>query len=120
MFFLTNYILYTYIIMNSKETQTQTNNDLINEENESLKEQVELLKQQAKELKLIIENLDKENKKPWGEKIDEYVDGWFEKFKDDVDIGRISTFEFFGKKFEIDVMPDVMEKAIYKKCIKIS
>lgn len=30
--------------------------------------------------------------------IDEGVDKWFEKFKDDVDIGRITTFEMFGKK----------------------
>ena len=27
MFFLTNYILYTYIIMDNKDIQTQTNND---------------------------------------------------------------------------------------------
>lgn len=105
--------------MDNKEIKKQSENDVVLQENESLKEQVQLLKEQAKELKLIIENLDKENKKPWGEQIDEHVDAWFEKFKDDVDIGRISTFEFFGRKFEIDVMPDVMEKAIYKKCIKI-
>ncbi len=105
--------------MDNKEIKKQSDNDVVLQENESLKEQVQLLKEQAKELKLIIKNLDKENKKRWGEQIDEHVGAWFEKFKDDVDIGRISTFEFFGKKFEIDVMPDVMEKAIYKKCIKI-
>ena len=25
----------------------------------------------------------------------------------------------FGKEYEIDILPDIMEKAIYKKCIKI-
>ena len=40
-------------------------------------------------------------------------------FKDDIDIGRISSFNVFGTSFEVDVLPDTMEKAIYKKCIKI-
>jgi hypothetical protein len=105
--------------MDNKKNKTETNNDGVIEENKTLKEQVELLREQAKELKLIIEKLDKENNKPWGQQVDEHVDEWFEKFKDDVDIGRVSTFEFFGRKYEIDVLPDVMEKAIYKKCIKI-
>ena len=27
--------------------------------------------------------------------------------------------DIFGKEYEIDILPDIMEKAIYKKCIKI-
>ena len=84
-----------YIKMNS--------DDLI-EENKVLKEQLALLK---------------EEKKSWGEIVDKKVDNWFEKHKDDVDIGRISVFQVFGQKYEIDILPDEMEKAIYKKCIKI-
>ena len=77
-----------------------------------------------------LEDLRKENKLlkdkiakmegDWAKKIDNYVDTWFEKNKDHVDIGRISVFEFMGQKCEIDVLPDEMEKAIYKKCLKIA
>ena len=81
-------------------------------ENEGLKEEIETLKN-------LIMKMEKENTKSWSEIVDEKVETWFEKFKDDVDIGKITTFELLGKKFEIDVLPDVMEKAIYKKCIKI-
>lgn len=81
-------------------------------ENKGLKEEIETLRQ-------LIIKMEKENSKSWSEIVDEKVETWFEKFKDDVDIGKITTFELLGKKFEIDVLPDVMEKAIYKKCIKI-
>ena len=81
-------------------------------ENQGLKEEIETLKN-------LIMKMEKENTKSWNEIVDEKVETWFEKFKDDVDIGKITTFELLGKKFEIDVLPDVMEKAIYKKCIKI-
>ena len=53
------------------------------------------------------------------EKIDSFVDNWFEKHKDDIDIGRMCLLNVFGKEYEIDILPDIMEKAIYKKCIKI-
>ena len=77
------------------------------------------LKQEIKSLQEMIKQIEKDKNKSWGQIIDEGVDKWFEKFKDDVDIGRITTFEMFGKKMEIDILPDVMEKAIYKKCLKI-
>ena len=77
------------------------------------------LKQEIKSLQELIEQIEKDKNKSWGEVIDESVEKWYEKFKDDVDIGRVTTFELFGSKMEIDVLPDVMEKAIYKKCLKI-
>ena len=77
------------------------------------------LKQEIKSLQELIEKIEKDKNKSWGEVIDESVEKWYEKFKDDVDIGRVTTFELFGSKMEIDVLPDVMEKAIYKKCLKI-
>lgn len=77
------------------------------------------LKQEIKSLQEMIQKIEQDKNKSWGQVIDEGVDKWFEKFKDDVDIGRITTFEMFGKKMEIDILPDVMEKAIYKKCLKI-
>ena len=81
-------------------------------ENEALKTEILLLQE-------LIEKMDTENIKSWSTIIDEKVELWYEKFKDDIDIGRISSFNVFGTSFEVDVLPDTMEKAIYKKCIKI-
>ena len=81
-------------------------------ENEALKTEIFLLQE-------LIEKMDTENIKSWSTIIDEKVELWYEKFKDDIDIGRISSFNVFGTSFEVDVLPDTMEKAIYKKCIKI-
>ena len=76
--------------------------DSLLKENESLKETIRNL--QCSDL---------------NEKIDSFVDNWFEKHKDDIDIGRMCLLNVFGKEYEIDILPDIMEKAIYKKCIKI-
>ena len=81
-------------------------------ENEALKTEIFLLQE-------LIEKMENENKKSWSTIIDEKVELWYEKFKDDIDIGRISSFNVLGTSFEVDVLPDTMEKAIYKKCIKI-
>ena len=81
-------------------------------ENEALKTEIFLLQE-------LIEKMENENKKSWSTIIDEKVELWYEKFKDDIDIGRISSFNVFGTSFEVDVLPDTMVKAIYKKCIKI-
>ena len=81
-------------------------------ENEALKTEIFLLKD-------LIEKMENENRKSWSTIIDEKVELWYEKFKDDIDIGRISSFNVLGTSFEVDVLPDTMEKAIYKKCIKI-
>tara|TARA_A200000113_G_C8824129_1_gene341485 strand:- start:930 stop:1247 length:318 start_codon:yes stop_codon:yes gene_type:complete len=77
------------------------------------------LKQEIKSLQEMIEQIEKDKNKSLEQIIDEGVDKWFEKFKHDVDIGKITTFEMFGQKMEIDILPDIMEKAIYKKCLKI-
>ena len=86
---------------------------------ESLARENENLKYEIAALKSLIEEIEKDKNKSWGQVIDEKVETWFEKFRDDIDVGRITTFEAFGSKYEIDVLPDAMEKAIYKKCIKI-
>jgi hypothetical protein len=76
----------------------------------------EMLLEENLSLKKTIKNL---QEKSLNNKIDNFVDKWFEKNNDDVDIGRVCMFNVFGKEYEIDILPDVMEKAIYKKCIKI-
>ena len=87
-----------------------SNYDLLLEENIKLKENILEIQEEIKKLKM---------KNDWSSFIDEKVDTWYEKFNDDIDIGRVSVFEILGKKIEIDVLPDHVEKAIYKKCIKI-
>jgi len=47
-------------------------------------------------------------------KIDKFVEEWYEKNKESIDIGEI---EIAGFKF--DLMPDNLEMYIYKKCLKI-
>lgn len=51
----------------------------------------------------------------WTDKIDDYVDKWFEKNKEQIDIGLIKLP--FG--FTVDVLPNDLEKHIYKKILKI-
>ena len=79
----------------------------------------DILKEENVGLKKLIREMEEEKEAEWSVKIDKHVDEWFEKYKDEVDIGRLSVFEFMGSKYEIDLLPDEMEKAIYKKCIKI-
>ena len=54
-------------------------------------------------------------KKKWSEYIDEYIDTWFEENKEEVDIGRVKI----GGMFQVDLLPDELEKQIYKKVFKI-
>ena len=37
-------------------------------------------------------------KNDWSNFINEKVDTWYDKFNDDVDIGRVSVFEILGNK----------------------
>tara|TARA_Y100001970_G_C14223609_1_gene854165 strand:- start:1741 stop:2037 length:297 start_codon:yes stop_codon:yes gene_type:complete len=71
------------------------------------------------EQKKIIQELSIKATKPWQEKVDDYIDKWYEDNSDDVDIGIVQLFKICGHSFDIDVMPDYLEKALYKKCIKI-
>lgn len=50
------------------------------------------------------------------EYIDKYVDNWFEKNKDDVDIGEVTI----AGSIKVDLLPDELEKRIYKKILKIA
>ena len=85
-----------------------------------LEKENQALKEEISKLQKSIEIFEKEKNKSYFELIDEKVDSWYEKFRDDIDIGRITAFEVWGQKFEIDLLPDAMEKAIYKKCMKIA
>ena len=52
--------------------------------------------------------------KKWHEYIDEFIEKWYEDNKDQVDIGLVKC-----GPFTIDVMPDYLEKELYKKSFKI-
>ena len=55
--------------------------------------------------------------KSFAEYIDSYIESWYENNKDDVDIGVISCF---GGLIKADLMPDELEKYMYKKVFKIA
>lgn len=80
-------------------------NDLENLTKEELMKKVALLEE---ELRMVKE-------KTMGDYIDNYVDEWFEKNKKDVDIGVIDI----GGICKVDLLPDSIEKHIYKKTFKI-
>jgi hypothetical protein len=73
----------------------------------AMKGEIAALKQQLKEMT-------EAKDKPWHEKIDAFVDQWFEANQEQVDLGR---FTIFG--YEFDVLSDSIEKHIYKRVFKI-
>jgi hypothetical protein len=54
------------------------------------------------------------NKNDYSKFVDNYVENWFEKNKQEVDIGKINI-----GTFEIDILPDYIEKYMYKKMLRI-
>lgn len=67
------------------------------------------------EVKVLKESLNINREEKWSVFIDNYIDTWFDKNKSDVNIGVIDVYGMF----KIDVLPDDMEKYIYKKILKI-
>lgn len=98
---------------------SQTNMVLPKEVKKNTNEKIENKQLTKEELEKKIEDLEKKLKlleeKQWSNYIDEYIDTWYEENKDEVDIGRIKIFNLIP----IDVMPDELEKHIYKKVFKI-
>jgi len=77
--------------------------EFIINENTKLKDENEILKQK---LNATINKVNND--------IDDFVENWYEKHNEDIDIGVIK-FGFF----KIDIFPDYLEKSIYKKFMKI-
>ena len=83
--------------------------------------EIENLKNKIKDLKNKLKEKDekrdaereKTKDKNFEKKLDEFIENWFEKNKE-IDIGVISTP--FGK---IDILPDKIEKHLYKKISKV-
>ena len=80
-----------------QELPPKDNEVLLQEEITALKEELKFLKE-----------------KRAYDYVDDFVEEWFEKNKDDVDIGNVKV-----GPFEVDLLPDEMEKHIYKKTMRI-
>ena len=77
---------------------------------ESLARENENLKYEIAALKSLIEEIEKDKNKSWGQVIDEKVKLGSKNSKTTL-ISVALLFEAFGSKYEIDVLPDAMEKA---------
>ena len=71
-------------------------------------------KQLEERIKTLENELKTIQEKKWHDYVDEFVDKWYEDNKDQVDIGNV-----YVGPFKVDLMPDTLEKNIYKKTIKI-
>jgi len=56
-----------------------------------------------------------ESSQHMNDRIDKFVEDWFEKNKDTVDIGEVTICG----RYKVDLIPDEMEKRIYSKMLKI-
>tara|TARA_Y100000389_G_scaffold177697_1_gene190223 strand:- start:8912 stop:9343 length:432 start_codon:yes stop_codon:yes gene_type:complete len=92
-------------------------NKKLETENENLRNQMKKTGDELEEIQNELKELKQclvESKTEWARNIDAFVDDWYEKNCQEVDIGVID-FKFF----KIDVLPDFIERHIYKKVIKI-
>ena len=98
------------------------------EELEELKKRNEILEKELKivrnkfrgvdkalmlENKILKEKLDN-SQKEWVDHIDTFVEKLYEENKDNIDIGVVNL-----GLFKIDILPDYIEKHLYKKILKI-
>lgn len=74
----------------------------------------ERIKQLEAQLLAKHKELESLRQKKWHEYIDEFVDKWYNENKEQVDIGVVKC-----GPFTVDVMPDYVEKELYKKSFKI-
>ena len=99
-------ILDTYI--NTSIANTKKN------ENETLEDESKV-NELTDEIKTLKEKLFAIENKSWGNYVDQYIDKWYDVNKKEVDIGVVNV----GGLFNIDLLPDRVEKYLYKKVIKI-
>lgn len=100
------------IQMNNKIDSIMEKLENINTENLVLKKEIEVLKKENNELKNNqFNNFSTKNK----EDLKEFVDNWYEKNSDTIDLGVIDL-PFGGS---IDILPDSIEKHLYVKTLSI-
>ena len=99
----------------------QKKNEKLESENEKLENEVKNLRQKFRgvdkalmlENKILKEKLEN-SEKEWVEHIDIFVEKWYEENKDNIDIGVVNL-----GFFKVDILPDYIEKHLYKKVLKI-
>ena len=72
------------------------------------------MKKLESRIKELEKQLQEVHEKKWHHYVDEFIDNWYEKNKEQVDIGKTKL-----GPFTIDLMPDDLEKNLYKKTFKI-
>ena len=100
----------------SKHSSFNENESIFNKNDENLaaiKNSVDALVEENKNLRKRIDYL--ENNANIINKIDEFVENWYESNKDLVDIGEVTICG----RYKVDLIPDEMEKRLYSKMLKI-
>ena len=85
--------------------------------NLSKNELINMLEKANTDVKQLRKNIKNLQNKSFSDYIDSYIETWYENNKDDVDLGVVSCF---GGLIKADLMPDELEKYIYKKIFKIA
>jgi len=98
--------LRSFIIHNSKNSKNKKD---VNEYEKKISEYEKKISEYEKKISEY-----EKKKNNYSNFVDNYVEDWFEKNKEDVDIGKINI-----GMFEIDILPDYIEKYIYKKILRI-
>ena len=88
--------------------------DILSKKNCELHNEISGLRKTIEESSLKIDNNDN---KDLSENIDKFIEKWYEKNKKEIDIGVIADLPIIG---EIDILPDNIEKYIYKRCLQIT
>jgi len=78
------------------------------------REELSILKSENKELKKKIKKLE-QFKLNASERIDKFVEEWYQENKDLVDIGEVKICG----SYKVDLIPDELEKRLYSKMLKI-
>tara|TARA_B100001996_G_scaffold187008_1_gene143047 strand:+ start:612 stop:995 length:384 start_codon:yes stop_codon:yes gene_type:complete len=99
----------------------QKKNEKLENDNEKLENEVKNLRQKLRgvDKALLLENQIlkeklKNSEKEWVDHIDIFVEKWYEENKDNIDIGVVNL-----GFFKVDILPDYIEKHLYKKVLKI-
>lgn len=94
---------------------TYLNKSFVNTTKINISEHDSRVNELTNEIKTLKEKLFAIENNSWGEYIDKYIDKWYDVNKKEVDIGVVNV----GGLFNIDLLPDNVEKYLYKKVIKI-
>ena len=105
--------------LNSCDKSTNAELEVLSETKNKLYEENNKLKLKIDKLNILLQKYEKQENNIKAEnirKIDDFIEKWYEKNKKDIDIGVITDLPLIG---EIDILPDKVEKYMYKRMIHI-